>query len=733
MKRKCCVLTIIIIIIILGLYYKGIALFDYSGIQDGEFDAKIIEGPYLKNYVTSYIAKVNEKKFILYIPKTFETFKYGDVVKIEASYSKPQGQRNYGGFDYSRYLKTKKIYGILKAKNAKKEYNIYDGKVNFIEKYNKFINDNRNFIKGKIEKNISKDNAELLIGILIGDISNLSTEIQENFRNASLTHMLAVSGDHFSYIILAVGLLTKKLKNKNFGNYFTIFVVIFFIGITGATSSVMRAGIMAIMIISSKIFHRRADIWTSMSMSLLIQIIINPYVIFDVGTLLSYGGVIGIVCFYKKINNYFIKLKNKYSIKFINDYIINAISVTLAANTIIIPIMMYNFNTISYTFIISNLLAGSLMGCIVLVGFISVIINFKPIFIFLELIITLLKKIAEICGKLPFSNVMVVTPRLITIIFIYAGLIFIYKFGNRPNNLTKRKAYLIIILIVIISNINVPINQNLMINFIDVGQGDSTLVRAKGITMLIDSGGSLDDKFDEGKSTLTPYLLDRRIDKIDYVIISHFDSDHCQGFINVIENIKVKNIIIGKQFEEYENYKKIIKLAKNKNIKVSEVSAGNIINLNKNFNLQVLWPLKENVFTDNIINNNSLVFKLIYNDFSVLFTGDIEEVAERKILEKYKNNNDILKSDMIKIAHHGSKTSSINEFINVVNPCYAMIGVGKDNKFGHPSQSTIYKLKQRNIHIYRTDEMGEISMLFEENNNRKIKNIKVKEKIVCQK
>lgn len=112
----------------------------------------------------------------------------------------------------------------------------------------------------------------------------------------------------------------------------------------------------------------------------------------------------------------------------------------------------------------------------------------------------------------------------------------------------------------------------------------------------------------------------------------------------------------------------------------------------------------------NAINNNSLVFKLRYINFSMLFTGDIEEIAEKKILDKYKENTEFLKSTILKVAHHGSKTSSTKEFINIVKPKYAVIGVGKDNKFGHPSNVTIENLKTINTEIYRTDEMGEISI-----------------------
>ena len=222
---------------------------------------------------------------------------------------------------------------------------------------------------------------------------------------------------------------------------------------------------------------------------------------------------------------------------------------------------------------------------------------------------------------------------------------------------------------------------------------------------MVDGGGNAYSNV--GKNILLPYVLDRGYTKIDVVIISHTDLDHCDGIIYLMEKIKIKTVIMGKQYEESDNYKKIIALAKNKKIAVKFVEAGNNINIEKNLCLEVLWPNSKNKILENSINNNSLVFKLKYKNFSMLFTGDIEELAEKKILQSYGKN---LESTVLKIAHHGSKTSTNINFLNAVNPKYALIGVGKNNKFGHPSKETIKKLNDLNVKIYRTDEFGEITI-----------------------
>ena len=177
-----------------------------------------------------------------------------------------------------------------------------------------------------------------------------------------------------------------------------------------------------------------------------------------------------------------------------------------------------------------------------------------------------------------------------------------------------------------------------------------------------------------------------------------------------MQEIKVNNIIIGKQYKSSENYEEFIKIVKEKKINVKIVEEGEKVSIEDNLYFDIIWPFSDNMISDNSINNNSLVCKLNYKNYSMLFTGDIEAIAEKAILKKYSKNLNILKSDILKVAHHGSKTSSITEFIEKIKPKYAIIGVGEDNKFGHPSDSTIQNLEKANIRIYRTDKMGEIEI-----------------------
>lgn len=662
--------------------------------------AVVIKGPSEGEYNYKYTVKARtgkykNKKFIVYInKKNKKLLEYGDLIEIKGEYSAPEVARNYKGFDYSQYLKTLNIYGTIKVEESK------------------IINKNQlspilisiNNIKEKMidnaNRNMPKRTANLLLGILIGERDNIQEDIIESFRTANLSHILAVSGAHTSYIILGITYLISKSKTpKRIGYIITIINLLIFIIITGASYSVVRACIMAIVVIGAKICYRKENFFTSICISLIIILIQNPFAINDIGLKLSFMGTAGIVIFNKSITNFFIKLKIKQKIA-------EALSVTFSAQLMIMPITILNFNTISLTFFISNILASPLLGIIIIFGFISIFISSilnpisKNLFLILHIFLELLILVSKVTEKIPGSSILVRTPNILFAIVYYILILFFNYFFVIKQNPTRRfhkkiikiitiknikngfKVIAVVFLIMLLlTRIVRIINPTLKIYFIDVGQGDSTLiVTPKNKKILIDGG--------EGKTNvLFQYLLDRRINKIDYIIISHFDSDHCNGLIEIIEKMRVENIVMSKQSKESEEYKKILEIIKQKNIKVSSVKAEDKIIIEKNLYTKILNPAEKFEFQD--LNNNAIVAKLVYKNFSMLFTGDIEK-AEENLAKKYKNE---LKSTILKVAHHGSKTSTSEEFLKYVEPQIALIGVGENNKFGHPNQITIEKLK----------------------------------------
>lgn len=678
-------IIILLLFVILSFIYVDILENEYNRIENKQIEEKavIISDIQEKEYKYIYEAKFlkNNKKVLISIKKSqqIDKINYGDLIYLEGKLEIPKIATNYKGFDYRQYLKTKKIQGIVIADNVK----ILKAKYK-----NNLIYQMQKKIKAIIKEKLPSETGDLLLAILLGDKKDLSEQIQINFKNSNLSHMLAVSGVHVSYIIIGLTYITQNsIMGKRKARVFCIFFLIIFMAITNFTPSVTRACIMAILTLVSEILYKKADIYTNISISALIILLYNPYSLLDLGFKLSFGGTIGIVIFMR-----FIKKKQEET-KLLN-YIKQMALVSICANIIIIPIIMNNFNTVSLTFLVSNILASPILAIIVIVGFSIIIISIishslsNLLVFWLNPILNLLIKISSFCSKLPFAKILVVTPYIFNIIFYYTIILYLVNY-NELKQFIKKKTVILLSIILILSNfIFYILQQDLKIYFIDVGQGDSTLiVTPSKKTILIDGGGS--ESFDVGEKVLLPYLLDRRIRKIDYIMISHFDTDHCKGIFTVIENLKVKNIIISKQAEKSENYKKFKEIVANKKINIILVKAGDKIKIDKYIYFKILFPT-EKLIMQNPLNNNSIVSQLNYKSFKMLFTGDIEEIAEKEILNLQK---DKLKSTILKVAHHGSNTSSTQEFINSVKPELALIGVGKNNTFGHPSECVVEKLR----------------------------------------
>ena len=668
-------------------------------------------------------------------------FEYGDKVRLQGEFRKGSEQRNTGGFNYQLYLKSIHIYGTLKVENYQK---ISSDNINWVQKS---INTIKLVIAENIEKTLEKEEAQIVKGLILGDTTALKEELKEKFQIANISHVLAVSGMHIIYIVIGIEVVFKKWLGKRKVKYVVIFGVIFYMSITGFTSSIVRAGIMGMMNIFAFLVYRKNDIWTSIAISLGIILIQNPYAITGVGLQLSYLGTIGIILFHKNIKQYLdnikciknnIQIKKSKRISKIVENLKDMISVTLSAQLMILPIMLYHFNMIGIYFVITNILVSMMIGPIMFLSIIFVFCSFihlhisQFIAIFLSFGIKGLIQISNL-SNLPFSKIYVLTPSILFIFIYYIVIlvgnriymIYTSKYINstegRVKNLialmkyrlyekkkkTKKiyqkilqerniKAFIkqtykgIFLIIFLIGIYQFP--KNLEIHFLDVGQGDSCfIITPNHKTILIDGGGSTSSTFDVGKDTLIPYLLDKGYTQLDYVFISHFDQDHVGGILSLLEELKVGQIFISKQGKTSDNYETFLEIVAQKNLKVREVKMGDKITIG-DVTFHILWPT-ENQIEENMLNNNAMVMKLQYKSFSMLFTGDIEEVAEKKILSVYSDNLDSLKATVLKVAHHGSKSSSTEKFLKAVNSKVAIIGVGENNMFGHPSNVVLERLQ----------------------------------------
>lgn len=484
----------LIIIIGWGLYFDIALTFSFDKRYSEKADlvavAEVVSYKIEKEKSNSYIVKILESnlektqktKMIVYTDKSCNLI-YGDIIQISGTFSKGAKRRNYKGFSYRDYLKQSKIYGSVYVKNPqvlghKKGVfeKIFTLKIKLYEVLDSLYKENENaFLKG----------------ILLGDSSDLEDEIKDNFKHSSMSHVLAISGMHVSYVMIGVQLiLDKVLNSRKLKNYMMIGILGFFVMVTGMAPSCLRACIMSVMLLLSQNFYRKNNFYVTILFTFLLLLLINPYNIFSVGMWLSFGGTLGIVLFHKFLKR-FIECKFKIKSKFLKSFL-GVFLVSFSAQILILPIMIYCFNTISFTFFVSNLLIYFLVGPLLALGYMSLILGAillpigKFLAIFEQFLILILFKIAQICSMLPFSKIYVATPDFWQIILYYivlTALIYLFQtrkikflkfiLGNGYKNFCRiywKKILIYSSVIILCFQLISLFPKNLRIYFVDVGQ-----------------------------------------------------------------------------------------------------------------------------------------------------------------------------------------------------------------------------------------------------------------------
>lgn len=627
---------------------------------------------------------------------------YGKEVKIYGRLNIPKGKTNPGAFDYRNYLIQSKISAVVFAKGE--NIKVKDGyKGNFAVKYGLALRDR---IMEVINKSLPPSQASLLNAILLGYKSGLGENIEKMFRGAGLAHVIVVSGMHVGYILLGFIVFFRKLGVKRpFANIITILALWGYALITGFGPSVLRAVIMASMVLAGEIIKREPDVINSISFSAFLILLFNPALLFNVGFQLSFISTISIILFYKN-------LKELLSMRMLPQYLTDVASLTLSAQLGVLPVTAFYFNEISLVGVVSNVLVAPVIGIITILGLVMAVLG--QIHILLSQLTglcnnTLLSFVLFVSDKtsdLPFAAVRVITPSILFVVIYY--IFILYFFWYKPKHKVKllpKQNIIIWVSLLFIVLIKLFIPKGLEVVFLDVGQGDCAFIRTQeGKTMLIDGGGYInrDDDSNTGDDIVIPFLLDYGITKIDVVAVTHGHADHAQGLKPVLESFKVSNFIIP-DVPVLDGLEELLRVAGEVGINVERCKKGDIIYLDKKTYFEVLHPKGGFYIYESPLNNNSLVLKLYYEDVSILFTGDIEKEAEMMLLD----DEAPIGADILKVAHHGAATSTTLEFLQRVNPSVAVISVGRNN-FGHPSNEVLELLEKEGVLVLRTDMDGAV-------------------------
>lgn len=729
------VVIIAILICVLNVIYKIYSYsFKYkSDEQSSMYEVMIIEKQKQTDNKVVYLSKVGKDKFLLNIffkdkydesnnltEKEIQqilSYNYGDYLKVEGKIVISEKLGNVGEFDYRKYLNSKGIYGTLNAY-----------KVQYVESHADKLGEIVYLVRDKISniytKNLGEKQAGLLKGMIYGDTRNLDNEIKEKFQNIGISHITAVSGSNLNTLLIIMGIVMYKFNKKRIYVIIQIICIVMFCLISGLELSVLRAGIMTSILIIGKIKKVKINIFKLLLVTFAIMIYINPFRIFNVGMIMSFLSIIGLSLFSKKIYN-FLESKIKWKVKnkkviLVLCKIANVVSITLAINITTLPITIYSFNRFSLINVLSNLLVSFLSDSICILGIISVILVKIPylstgIFYTLNFLISALMCIAKFLDKISFLINLKSIPFYIIVIyylyiFVFALRKYIlvsYKRFEKLYKKVKRGIDILFIFCILFWYINSVFLDN-YVYFFNVGQGEMALVKENNTYVMIDCGSITND---------TSYIFDsfakkQNINKIDVIILSHFHSDHTNGIEKMLEKYKVSYCIYAYPASfENEEYIKTMEIIKENNIKSIMVKEKDNIKIN-NIDISVLSPALSYVYgrdNDESENINSLVFNLNIRKKNFLFTGDSVVRSETKILENIKSMK-ISKFDILKVAHHGSKTSTSDNFIQNILPKVAIIS-SKYKVYKHPSKQTINILNRYNVITYITEKCGGIKYI----------------------
>lgn len=631
----------------------------------------------------------------------------GDRVSMYGKLSVPFEERNPGEFSYKKYLFLNNIYKTFTITGYDNIEIISRDNINYFE--GKIIYPARKFASENIDKYIGGNEGAFLKGLVTGERTNISRKTKEDFVKTGVMHIIAVSGLNVAYIILSLTLVLSLFRIPKIPKtIIIILILIYYCFFTGAPASIIRATVMGSLLLISGVMQRKANFYNVIGISVLIILLFESKQLFDPGFILSFTAVLSMVIFYEKLDEMFLQkilnLKTRYK-KFIY-LIVSVIFVSLAAQIGTLPITSHYFEKISFISLISNAIIVPLSNLSLAIGFFQIIIAI--FWDFLSSVIGgvnyyLLKFQLETIGFLASIEPGYISFYKFNTVntigyFVLLFLIFTLKKGN-----LKFRIVTIIFTIAVLISLNLDYNNNLRITFLYVGQGDCTLLETPdGSNILIDCGMK-DFKYNSGEN-IVPYLKRRGISKIDLLILTHLHYDHIGGIEYILNNFDVKTIADNGSNANNSLLSKMDKFITEKRIPKEKFYRGDYIEGYGNLRLFFLHPEREDTLRKSE-HSKSIVLKLKYGETEVLFLSDLNYEGEGVITNTYK---DFLKSDILKISHHGSKNATSIPFLVKCMPKYTVISCGKDNIFGHPSELVLTKLGIIKSEVLRTDKDGAI-------------------------
>lgn len=620
-----------------------------------------------------------------------EQIRIGMFLRVCGKLEEIPGPRNPGEFDSKQYYACRKIY-----------YQMKDGEVcdksTGYSYFGQFLQEIRQKAETILDE-AAGAYAGIFQAMILGERGNLDAETKMQYQMAGIMHILAISGLHISFVGMGFFRLLKKAGAGNgVAGAVSAFLIYAYGIVTGGSVSAMRAVGMFLVLVGAGIAGRSYDLLSAMALSAIVLLLDAPAYLYNVSFLLSFGAVIGIGALTPEICS-LLNLKKRTAKSLAGSVIVWLIT---------LPIALHAYGEVSLAGVILNLLVLPTSGIVLASGIFAL-----PVGIFVieiakrvvfpgKCVLFLYEKLCEVVGWIPHSTWIAGSPQLwqCAVYYVMLGVAFTgVKWG--------KKAASVALVIFAVVFLGYHSRNGLAITCLDIGQGDCCVLKMPGgENFLIDGGSS--NKKNTAVYQILPYLKNQGIAILDGIFVSHTDQDHISGIEELLElcaqkltTVRVKNLILPDWDTTGGEYEKLKMLAEQTGIRVQTVREGNLLKT-KEAQIEILAP--ENGADGSDTNEDGMVMKVHFGKFRGLFTRDIGAETEKKLLDLMED------VDFLKVAHHGSKYSTCQRFLDVVSPEIAVISCSAKNTYGHPSADTIKKLEDCGAQVEYTMKNGAITV-----------------------
>jgi competence protein ComEC len=672
---------------------------------------------------------------------------YGSIVRFKTKLKTPRNFNNPGGFDYKRYLHRKgiRVRGNVDGPDV---VVIRSGCGNPIKQ---LLERFRSDLRTEVRKNAESPKAEILQAMILGEQSEIPREITDRFSRTGTTHIIAISGFNigiiaaFSFFIAHFFMrrseyLLLKFNMVKVSALAALAPVILFTFISGLIPSVVRAALMAIVCLFALTIGRDRDPLNILALVAVVILTLSPLSLFDVSFQLSFAAVASMLLIVPRFSPLLsgddAVLKNSKIPRWIRKLtkgVLIFMIVTVSAGIGTAPIIIYYFNMFSTITLLANMLIVPIMGYLVIILGMAIILTTLICNFLTGTLVSIASWLIGVCiiiveylSRLPYAYVHITTPTLAEVGFYYVILLLgmklfdltigekgkaqtwsIYLFRRGlSTSLCLIFLFLIGYHLILYQRDRHP--ESLSVTYLDVGHGNSALVRfPNGMKFIIDGGGFYDGSFDIGRYVLAPLLWHERIDSIDTVVLSHPHPDHLGGLLFLLKNFHVREVWTNGEASDSADYLELIKIISEKRIRhcVMNQSYHNLSVGESTVQLMNPWRLVSGD-ADPDANDRSLVLRIVFGDTTFLFPGDISELSERALSE----SGFPLKSEALLAPHHGSRFSNTPDFIKAVQPEHVIFSSGSGLEYCLPHPDVLERYQSVGCKIYRTNSIGAVTL-----------------------